>query len=138
MAPAPDPAPPRLPREVMGDVYWQFDGEPFAGLAYFNAAVRVYQGRWAHPAWHPERVAIPAARLAIRPDLSSFPVSESPAAVEVVAADGVSFTVGELLLAAHNAYVEVLRSRDHRYFEGFRLVGDPTAAVPLYEVQLGS
>jgi hypothetical protein len=128
-----------LPRLVMSDVYWRFDGTPFASQAEFDAAIRDYQTRnWGQASWRPEQAVIPAARLMIRPDLSSFPLSQRPATVELAAADGVAFTAGALLLAAHNTYVAVLRSRDHRYFEGFRLVSPPGADTPLYEIQLGS
>lgn len=129
-----------LPKRIMGDVFWRFDGEPFQTREAFDTAIREYQQRnWDKEWWKPEEVMLPVPKILIQPDASLFGVEDEPEPIEVHAQNGTGLTAGELLFAAHNAFVAVLRDRDHRYYEGFRHREEQDREqIPFYEISLGS
>jgi hypothetical protein len=124
-----------LPRRVMADVYWSFGRPNYATRAEFDEAVRLYQ---PDETWRPEEVVIPRPYVKIQ-YLTWKRGKQIEPVFELTADNGASFTAGELLFKVHSAVADSLRKLDHKYFEGFRLAGDPGInEVPLYDVNLGS
>jgi hypothetical protein len=132
-------APEPLPRRVMGDVNWIFNRPTYATRAEFDEAVRAYLARRGEESgWPPDGVVIPRPAVKVRYITWERGKQIEPV-LELTADNGASFTAGELLFKVHNAVANSLSRIDHKYFEGFRLSGDPGInEVPLYDVNLGS
>ena len=132
-----------LPAALMHEVAWSFfGGELLEEQDDFEAQVSAYHEEVAASgSWRPSEVAINVPRIRIKyfgvgPDEPDEYVDYE---VELLSADGRSFTNGELLFKLHNAVAGSLRDADHCYFEGLELIEPGVGGgPPLYEMRQGS
>jgi hypothetical protein len=128
-----------LPRGVMIGVSWSFGAPTFGTREAFEESVRAYQVQIrGEDTWNPDEVVIPRPQVKVM-YRTWIRGKEAEPVVELLADNGASFTAGELLFKVHRAVADNLRKRDHKFFWGFRLSGDPGInEVPLYYMRLGS
>lgn len=131
------------PGFLLRNVYWAFDGDPFADIETFERAViermtALDEG----DEWDPTERVLPRRRVRVKYHGVIDPESceyDEDLVVELRTGEAEGFTAGELLFRLHNAVVAQLRDADHRYFEGLELLepgGDHEP--PLYELVQGS
>lgn len=132
-----------VPDELMPDVRWNFNEEPFADEAAFVEALRAYhrsiKGRFGLA---PHAVVLDSPSVTVQYDYWIGDEDDHREdTVDLEADDGSSFRRAELLFKVHNAICARVAEGDHTFFEGFSRAAWESPSrpgVPLYFVVLGS
>jgi hypothetical protein len=99
------------PTELLWGVSWTFRGQAFDDQAAFDAVVAEFQGLDPGEIWRPNEVVLRCPRVRVSPDVHWYLTDDHPT-IEFAAANGKSFTMGELLFKVHNAFVAELSQLD--------------------------
>jgi hypothetical protein len=123
-----------LPKFLMSDIDWQFEGSQYSNQSAFESAVHDYHKRMnSDGLWNPKRIALsaPSIRIELAERTKTILKFESD--------DHVCFTEGELLFKIHNALIAKRNKISHTFFEGLQIGLNQEQGMPLlYRLFLGS
>jgi hypothetical protein len=129
-----------MPKEILPDTAWSFDGSVFDDRAKFSDEVREYQiDIVGEDAWRPHDVVLPLPRVLVAYEHWDDEGDQVETVLDLESKDGKHFTALDLLFQVHNAVVEDLCDDDHHFFEGLTLEPEASCAhLPRYSLRLGS